>query len=152
VSLQYRIVYVGRRAQDPLVQAATDYLGRLGKYVQLRTHRIREVGDPQAEGREILSCLRQGPSGLTVALDERGATWTTVALASKITGWQNCGERHITFIVGGADGLYADIKAQASVNLSLSAFTLPHRLALVLLAEQLYRAHTYLRGEPYHRV
>jgi 23S rRNA (pseudouridine1915-N3)-methyltransferase len=150
--MQYRIVYVGRRAQDPLVEAANDYMARLGKYVQLQTHRIREVGDPQAEGREILTCLRQGPSGLTVALDERGDSWTTVALANKITRWRDRGERHISFVVGGADGLHADIKAQANTTLSLSAFTLPHRLALVLLAEQLYRAHTYLRGEPYHRV
>jgi 23S rRNA (pseudouridine1915-N3)-methyltransferase len=65
--------------------------------------------------------------------------------------WQRDAVRAAAFVVGGADGLHPDVKARAREAWSLSRLTLPHRLALVVLLEQLYRAHTVLRGEPYHR-
>jgi 23S rRNA (pseudouridine1915-N3)-methyltransferase len=86
-----------------------------------------------------------------VALDERGAQWTTEEFASRLRRWQGSGDS-VAFVIGSADGLSANVKANAAAVLALSAMTLPHGLARVLIAEQLYRAYTVLTGHPYHRV
>ena len=85
-----------------------------------------------------------------VALDEAGEALSTRALAGRMEQWLS-GGRDVAFLIGSADGLDATLKAEAERRLSLSALTLPHGLARVLLAEQLYRAHSLLRGHPYHR-
>ena len=85
-----------------------------------------------------------------VALDERGAAWTTQDLATQLARRQARGE-DVAFVIGSADGLSADVKAAADAIVALSAMTLPHGLVRVLLAEQLYRAHSVLAGHPYHR-
>ena len=85
-----------------------------------------------------------------MALDEKGRQWTTVKLADSISGWMKNGG-DTAFIIGGADGLDASIKNSADEVLALSALTLPHALARVLLAEQLYRALSLIKRHPYHR-
>ena len=85
-----------------------------------------------------------------VAMDERGRQWTTAKLADSITGWMRNGG-DTAFLVGGADGLDANIKNSADEVLALSAMTLPHSLARILLAEQLYRAVSLINRHPYHR-
>jgi 23S rRNA (pseudouridine1915-N3)-methyltransferase len=101
-----------------------------------------------AERERIVSALPQGAR--FVVMDERGESWTTQRLAQAITGWQQQGG-DVAFIIGGADGLHDDIKRRAEKMLALSAMTLPHGLARVLLSEQLYRAATIIQGHPYHR-
>ena len=101
-----------------------------------------------AEGTRILAALP--PKCRIVAMDERGRQWTTVKLAESISGWmENGGDT--AFIIGGADGLDTNIKNSANELLALSALTLPHGLARVLLAEQLYRAVSIIKRHPYHR-
>ena len=85
-----------------------------------------------------------------VALDERGAPWTTRVFAAQLARRQADGN-DVAFVIGSADGLSPDIKARADAVVALSAMTLPHGLVRVLLAEQLYRAHSLLTGHPYHR-
>jgi 23S rRNA (pseudouridine1915-N3)-methyltransferase len=86
----------------------------------------------------------------SVALDERGAGWSTQELAIRMRGWQDRGH-DVAFVIGSADGLHAGIKSHAAAVVALSAMTLPHGLVRVILAEQLYRAATVLAGHPYHR-
>lgn len=86
----------------------------------------------------------------SVALDERGAGWSTQELAIRMRGWQDRGH-DVAFVIGSADGLHADIKSHAAAVVALSAMTLPHGLVRVLLAEQVYRAASLLAGHPYHR-
>ena len=86
-----------------------------------------------------------------VALDERGTAWTTQELATRLRRWHDGGD-DVAFVIGSADGLAADVKSNAAAVVALSAMTLPHGLVRVLLAEQLYRAHTLLTGHPYHRL
>jgi 23S rRNA (pseudouridine1915-N3)-methyltransferase len=85
-----------------------------------------------------------------VALDERGAQLTTRELAGWMSGWMAEGVSP-AFIIGGADGLDDSVKARAGKQLGLSKLTLPHALARVVLAEQLYRAMCIIKGHPYHR-
>jgi len=146
--VRYRILCVGRRARDPLVEAAEEYQKRLSRYVKLDLVRIRDT-DAKTERDELLERIK--PEEHLVVLDERGIHLDTKGLANIVRMWQNSGIDSIAFLVGGADGIHPDIKSRARETIALSALTLPHRLALVVLLEQLYRAHTILRGEPYHR-
>jgi 23S rRNA (pseudouridine1915-N3)-methyltransferase len=85
-----------------------------------------------------------------VVLDERGVQATTRELAGWLSGWMAEGVSP-AFIIGGADGLDDSVKARASKQLGLSRLTLPHALARVMLAEQLYRSACIIKGHPYHR-
>ena len=85
------------------------------------------------------------------ALDERGKQLSSEELANTLQQTMNAGENGITLVVGGADGLPRELVARASFVWSLGRLTLPHRLARLIVLEQLYRALSILRGEPYHR-
>lgn len=85
-----------------------------------------------------------------IALDERGRDLTTRDLAGRIEAWMQGGD-DVAFLIGGPDGLDPGLKAEADETLRLSALTLPHGLARVVLAEGLYRAASLLKGHPYHR-
>jgi 23S rRNA (pseudouridine1915-N3)-methyltransferase len=85
------------------------------------------------------------------ALDERGKQLSSEELAQAIKRHMDSGEQGIAFLVGGADGIPAERLQRADFRWSLGRLTLPHRLARLILLEQLYRALSILRGEPYHR-
>lgn len=102
----------------------------------------------EAEGEQILARLDRAE--LVVLLDERGRQLDSKGLAAKLGDWQNDG-RDLCFIIGGPDGVSENCRQRADFTWSLSPLTLPHGLARVLLAEQLYRAHTLQSGHPYHR-
>ena len=100
------------------------------------------------EGGRIRDAL---PAGcIKVALDERGTLINTMELARRMARWREAG-RDVAFIIGGADGLDESVKRAADFAWSLSPLTLPHGLARVALAEQLYRAVSILHNHPYHR-
>jgi 23S rRNA (pseudouridine1915-N3)-methyltransferase len=101
-----------------------------------------------AEKSHILAAIP--PGCVKIALDERGKQLPTAELVRRLAGWMQ-GGRSVAFMIGSADGLDEDLKAGADLLLSLSAMTLPHALARVLLAEQLYRAMSLIQNHPYHR-
>ncbi len=101
-----------------------------------------------AEAQRIRAALPKGSR--VIALDEHGKDLSTCGLALQLEAWMQ--ERGpVVFLIGGADGLDAALKKTASMQLRLSSMTLPHGLARVLLAEQLYRALSIIGGHPYHR-
>ena len=101
-----------------------------------------------AEAGRIRAALPKGAR--VIALDERGEELSTTGLALQLEAWMR--ERGpVVFLIGGADGLDASLKKTAAMRLRLSSLTLPHGLARVLLAEQLYRAASIIGGHPYHR-
>lgn len=93
---------------------------------------------------------RLGARAHVVALEVDGRAWDTQRLADWLAQRCACGEE-VAFLIGGADGLDPELSRQAALRLSLSALTLPHALARVVLVEQLYRAWTVTAGHPYHR-
>ena len=101
-----------------------------------------------AEAQRILTALPQ--HCLRIALDERGAQPTTKQLAAQMQDWMRAG-RDVAFIIGGADGLHESVKQAAQQIMALSSLTLPHAMVRVVLAEQLYRAHSMMHNHPYHR-
>ena len=88
--------------------------------------------------------------GPTVVLDERGLQLSTPELATRVDAWRTAAVREVAWLVGGADGFDDDERRRANLVLALSRLTLPHRLAQLLLCEQLYRVATILAGHPYH--
>jgi 23S rRNA (pseudouridine1915-N3)-methyltransferase len=106
---------------------------------------IREVKSSSDLARQL------PPRHRVWALDERGREWSSEELAGQLKQLLNGGEQGLTLLIGGADGLPPDLVAKADARWSLGRLTLPHRLARLILLEQLYRALSILRSEPYHR-
>lgn len=133
-----------------------DYAKRLPRESALELVELKP--EPRDRGRSVEQMLGAEAKRIaaatagyaSVALDERGARWSTHDLADHLRQWREDG-RDVAFVVGSADGLHADVKAKALAVVSLSAMTLPHGLARVILAEQIYRATSILAGHPYHR-
>jgi 23S rRNA (pseudouridine1915-N3)-methyltransferase len=152
--LKVRVASVGKDRSGLFEPAVREYGSRLGHYarfelVELPGSRKRTSEEAQAEEAERLLALA-APRDEVVALDERGLALDTRELASRL-GRAQSGARDLLFLVGGDEGLDASVRARAKWVLSLSKLTLPHRLARLVLVEQLYRAFSVLRGEPYHK-
>ena len=154
--MRLRIVALGQRMPAWVTAAVADYAQRLPRetpldLVELKpTARDRGRTVPQMLAEEARAIATACAGSTVVALDERGAAWTTRELADRLARWRADG-RDVAFVIGSADGLDASVKADASAVVALSAMTLPHGLARVILAEQLYRAASLLAGHPYHR-
>ena len=148
------ILAVGR-LRSSYREACDDYLRRLSRYAKLREVEIREASrSPTVEAQreeEAGRLLARAPAGATVvALAREGAAWTSEELARRIEGWR-IASRPLAFVLGGSHGLAPGLLATAAGRWSLGPLTLPHELARDVVAEQLYRAFTIIRGEPYHK-
>jgi 23S rRNA (pseudouridine1915-N3)-methyltransferase len=149
------VVAVGHRMPAWVDAGFAEYAARMPREMRVELIALkpaaRSAGTGRAvesEGKRIRAAVPAGCT--TVALDERGAPFTTTELARRLARWRQSGHS-IAFLVGGADGLAEDVKKSSDAVWSLSALTLPHGLARVVLAEQLYRAASILHNHPYHR-
>jgi 23S rRNA (pseudouridine1915-N3)-methyltransferase len=136
-------------------QAADDYLRRLKRHASLREHEVREASrapSPQAQRAEEAARLetRVADGSIRVALAREGVGWSSRELARQLDRWL-LAARPISFIIGGSAGLDPSLVARAGARWSLGPLTFPHELARVVVLEQVYRAFTILRGEPYHK-
>jgi len=129
------VVAVAARLPAWAEQACAEYARRMPKGYEVERVALKDQ-------RRLAATLPK--NARVVALDERGREFTTAQFA-KLLDTPNA------FVIGGADGLSEATKRDAAITLRLSAMTLPHALAQVLLIEQLYRAATFLTGHPYHR-
>jgi len=153
--VKLRLLAIGKDRSGLYAPAVEEYAKRLARYVRFELVELPEArkhaGTPRAKEEEGAALLaRLDPREHVVALDERGKEYTSVELARRVEAWQGQG-RDVALLVGGSDGLAPEVLARAQEKLSLSRFTLAHRLARLVLVEQLYRAMTILRGEPYHK-
>ncbi len=153
--MKLRVVAVGKDRSGLYAPAVAEYAKRLERYVKFEIVEVAEArkhaGTPRAkeeEGEALLS--RIGVRDRVVALEERGQEETSVAFARRVGRWLS-GAQDVALVVGGSDGLAPAVLARAAETLALSRMTLAHRLARLVLVEQLYRAMTILRGEPYHK-
>ena len=153
--MKIRIVAVGKDRSGLYAPAVEEYAKRLGRYVRFEIVEVPEArkhaGTPRArdeEGEALLA--RIGERERVVALDERGEEEKSLAFAKRVERWLTRGQ-DVALVIGGSDGLAEAVKARAAEMIALSRMTLAHRLARLVLAEQLYRAFTILRGEPYHK-
>lgn len=149
------IVAVGHRMPVWVEAGFAEYAGRMPREMRVELIALkpapRNGGARRAietEGERIFAALPGNCA--TIALDEHGASLTTKGLARRLAHWRQSG-RNIAFLIGGADGLAESVKKSSDAVWSLSPMTLPHGLARVVLAEQLYRASSILHNHPYHR-
>ena len=135
------LYYIGK-PRDPNANALADeYIKRSTRYVRAEMREIQPARfDPWAKH----------PSAQKILLDPAGKALDSAQFAKLISKAEQTG-RDVVFVIGGADGLPADWRNRGDLLVSLSALTFPHELARVVLAEQLYRALTMLRGHPYPR-
>lgn len=147
MSSQHLILCVGRRAVDPLIGALDGYLARLATLSPTRMVRVRP-GTAVGEGVALLALL-PAAAHVTV-LEIGGIAHTTDSLVAFLRQLQAAGRRQLAWVIGGADGLDKAVRQRAQASWCLTPLTLPHRLAHVLVAEQLYRAQTVLANRPYH--
>lgn len=154
--MKLRLVALGARLPAWIVAGYTEYARRLPRdfileLIELKPQpRDRGKTTPQILAAEAARIADATAGFRVVALDERGQSWTTADLAAKLAAWREQ-SLSVAFVMGSADGLDPEVKRRADAVMALSALTLPHGLARVVLAEQLYRATTMLSGHPYHR-
>jgi 23S rRNA (pseudouridine1915-N3)-methyltransferase len=148
------VVSVGRLGRDAVAAAVREYEARAARYwsltaMEVRQEPARSLSADEVRTREwtrLSDALRTVGADDVVVCDERGAAMTSPAFASWLAE-----RRSVTFVIGGAFGLASAARSSASSVLSLAPWTLPHDVARLVLAEQLYRAGTIVRGEPYHK-
>jgi len=136
------VFVVGKLKERAYRELADDYLGRIRRYVRCDE---LEVKNGEALGRAPQE------DALVVALEVDGERLSSEELSRRLEQWGSRGKGIVAFLIGGAEGIPKDVSARAHARLSLSSLTLPHRLARIVLLEQIYRALSIQRGEPYAR-
>ena len=154
--MKLRILTVGHKMPDWVELGCAEYLKRMPREMTVEIVEIkpdkRAAGKnaaqvQEAESKRIIEAVGRD---YLITLDEHGQEVTTLQLADRMKNWLS-GGRDVSLVIGGADGLHADVKIRADWLWSLSKLTLPHGMVRVLLAEQLYRAHSVINNHPYHR-
>jgi len=150
--LKVEIIAVGRVRNGPYYDLISDYSKRLRWSLKIHEIEARSSDPKQAQSEESARILKLiDKHAITIVLDERGQGLRSLDFAKTIENFTNSGERHIQFILGGADGLTDKVRDNATMLLSFGQQTWPHLLARVMLLEQIYRAQQILAGHPYHR-
>ncbi len=140
--MKLTLLVVGKLKSAALAELCDDYRRRISRFVSIDEI---EVKDDKALERAV-------PRNATlVALQVHGKTINSSQLSERLVGWGSRDNGHVCFVIGGAEGIPEAVASKADFELSLSRLTLPHRLARLLLLEQLYRGLSIWRGEPYAR-
>lgn len=150
------LIAVGKTATGYVREGIEEYLKRLKHYIpftmetvpDVRGGKLSEEQQKRLEGERILSLIR--PADRVVLLDERGAEYTSEKFAEWIQKDMASGLKRLVFVIGGPYGFSPEVYGRADGKLSLSKMTLNHEMVRMFFVEQVYRAMTILRGEPYH--
>lgn len=155
--MKITLMAVGRTQTEYLRNATDDYIRRASRYMPVEmqiipdlknTRSIDAAEQKQREGERILQALQ--PSDRVVLLDERGRELTSRELAGEVERLSVSGLKRVVYVIGGPYGFSDAVYLRADAKLSLSRMTFSHEMVRLFFAEQLYRAMTIIRGEPYH--
>ena len=155
--MKIKVLAVGKTDDKKLQELIDKYVKRLAHYVKFELEIIPDVKKAKnrsipeqksMEGEEILKRVQQGDH--LVLLDEKGREFRSVELANQVQKKMNSGLRRMVLVIGGPYGFSEEVYARAAEQLSLSKMTFSHQMIRLFLVEQLYRAFTILRNEPYH--
>ena len=148
------IAAVGKPRHAVLAAAIEHYEERAARYWPLEVREVKEesgrASPEQVKEKEAERLAARTEGAAVVVCDERGTSMTSPEFARFLQGARERA-RDVAFVIGGAYGLAESIRAGAQRRIALAPWTLPHELARLVLAEQLYRAGTIVRGEPYHK-
>ena len=158
--MQLKLICVGK-AKGAFSELSREYEKRIGRYAKLSVHEVAEARYQGSPGEnEIVQILQREAGAIrrelsgrwyVVALEPGGESLSSVQLADRLRSLALQGSSAVAFLIGGSLGLDKELSSGADMRLSLSAMTFPHQLARVVLLEQVYRALTLIRGEPYHK-
>jgi 23S rRNA (pseudouridine1915-N3)-methyltransferase len=154
--MKLHFVWIGKTKERHCAALVADYLKRVTRFCLIETSELKEPSTArdekhlvQLEGEKILATIER--DDFVVLLDERGRHFSSPALAEWLGARQQASVKRLAFIIGGYAGVSQTVRERSHLTLSLSSLTLPHELARVVLAEQIYRAFTLLAGLPYHK-
>lgn len=154
--MQIVFISVGKKHDENLRESIDDYTARIAHFCDVtwtflpfeaQSDKDKKSGI-EKEGKSIMDKLTQ--TDRVILLDEKGQNFTTVSLAESIETFQMDGIKRLVFVIGGAFGVSKDIRLRAQYTWALSKLTFPHMLVRLILAEQIYRATSILRGSKYH--
>lgn len=156
--MKLRLLCVGKIGEPFLKAGIGEYAGRIQRYFPLSTVELKEEQGGGRDAEQRLLREREGerllakipPQAFTVVLDEGGQTMDSQGLASLLEKQMLHGTQELLWLIGGPYGLSEAVKGRADLLLSLSRFTFTHQMARLFLLEQIYRALTIIRNEPYH--
>ncbi|MBQ3053908.1 MAG: 23S rRNA (pseudouridine(1915)-N(3))-methyltransferase RlmH [Clostridia bacterium] len=148
------VICVGNLKEKFYKDACNEYIKRLGRFGKITIKELSESKggnkqDIEKEGKEIIKVMPKGSFIIPLCIE--GKLLSSPALADKFSELANGGISEITFIIGGSDGLSAEVKDMGNFKLSFSPMTFPHQLMRVILLEQVYRAFTIIEGTAYHK-
>ena len=153
------LLVIGKTDDEYLITGIKKYVGRLGHYVSFEMKEIPDIrnrktlSEEQQKKSESFLLLSQFQSGdYVVLLDENGKQFTSVEFSENIEKLMASGNKRIVFVIGGPYGFSQEVYAKANAKMSLSPMTFSHQMVRLIFVEQLYRAFTILKGEPYHHV
>ena len=155
--MNIKLIAVGKTDNPALQQLISTYGKRLSYYINFELQLLPDIKNSKSlseeqqkikEGELILSYIE--PSHHLILLDERGKEYTSIAFADELQKKMNTGIKQLTFVIGGPYGFSQAIYQRANSKLSLSKLTFSHQMIRLFFVEQLYRAFTILRNEPYH--
>jgi 23S rRNA (pseudouridine1915-N3)-methyltransferase len=153
--MRLRVIWTGKTRDARLRALSDDYLKRLSHFARCEISEFRESSGAERklgidkDSKRISDGLREG--AVNVLLDPKGVEWSSEQLAKEIQRWQESGTKEVAFIVGGPNGVSAELSTRANKRWSLSRLTLTHEMTRVVLLEQLYRAYTIIHGLPYQK-
>jgi 23S rRNA (pseudouridine1915-N3)-methyltransferase len=151
------ILVVGKTDNGFIYQGVEEYLKRLKRYVRIEVNVIQDIKNSkslsieqliQKEEDSIVQAI--GSSNEIILLDERGKEYTSVELSQMIESKMVSGTKDLVFLIGGAYGVSDTVKKRIKAQMAVSKMTYSHQMVRLILVEQLYRAMTIIRGEPYH--
>lgn len=147
--MKWKVLAIGKPSLAYARTGIVEYLSRLKHYAPVDFQYLKDAGSIEGNAKR----LREASEGcLRMVLDERGKSLTTSELVDWVKGQAMDGSvKQVAVLIGGAEGHSEEMRQQADILLNLSKLTLQHELALLTFMEQLYRVHTVIRGEPYHR-
>ncbi len=157
IVMELTLITIGKTATPYLVEGIDEYLKRLKRYVPFRivtlpdvrnSRKLTEDQQKTAEGRLMLDQL--SAADLLVLLDERGEEFTSRGFSSWLERAMASGRKRVVFAIGGPYGFSPEVYSRADMKISLSRMTFSHEMVRLFFVEQVYRAMTILRGEPYH--
>lgn len=159
--MNIHIIAVGKLKEKYWTDGIAEYAKRLTAYAKLTITEIAEEKAPermseaeeqqvkQKEGERILAALKADTHVIAMAID--GHLWTSEELSAQLERLGTYGKSHVTFLIGGSNGLSDDVLKRADQKLSFGRITFPHQLIRLVLVEQVYRGFKIMRGEPYHK-
>ena len=151
----YKIICVGKIKEDFLVKGINEYTKRISGFTKLEIIEVKEINTSDInnnineEGNLILKKINKDDYVITLEIE--GKNLDSVELSKTLEKLRTYGNSNIVFIIGGSNGLSADVKKRSNMALSFSKFTFPHQLMRLILVEQIYRSLTIEHNKEYHK-